>query len=243
MTYSSDDLERLNQPDTSAEDIVSWSMDTLDGNIALACSFSPEDNAIAHMMVSHNPKARIFGIDTGRLNEETYQNADSLQRVLGITIEWYFPKHDAVESLVRGKGMFSFYESLENRHECCFVRKVEPLSRALSGLDGWITGLRREQSVTRTDLKAVEVDESHNNILKVNPLIGWTQDHVDAYIAKHGIPVNRLIRQGFLSIGCAPCTRAVQPGADARSGRWWWENPEHKECGLHVGQQPEGAGI
>jgi phosphoadenosine phosphosulfate reductase len=135
--------------------------------------------------------------------------------------------------MVRAKGMFSFRESLDNRHECCHIRKVEPLSRALKGLNGWITGMRQEQSVTRTELRAIGRDEMNGGILKINPLINWSEEQVLSYSRENNLPVNRLLTRGYRSIGCAPCTRAVQPGEDARAGRWWWENPEHKECGLH----------
>jgi phosphoadenosine phosphosulfate reductase len=138
-----------------------------------------------------------------------------------------------VEKLEREKGLFSFRESLENRHECCHIRKVEPLGRALQGLAGWITGLRREQSVTRTALAPVELDEANGGILKINPLLEWSEAQVWEYAETRRIPTNRLHKQGYPSIGCAPCTRPVAPGEHPRAGRWWWENPEHKECGLH----------
>jgi phosphoadenosine phosphosulfate reductase len=175
----------------------------------------------------------IFALDTGRLNEETYEVADAITDRYGIRIDWYFPKNEAVEKLEREKGLHSFRESLENRHECCGIRKVEPLGRALAGLAGWVTGLRREQSVTRTDLAAIEIDESHGGILKLNPLLEWSEEQVWDYATQHHVPVSRLYDQGYRSIGCAPCTRAVAPGEHARAGRWWWEDPEHKECGLH----------
>ena len=130
-------------------------------------------------------------------------------------------------------GLFSFRESVDNRKECCFIRKVEPLQRALDDLDGWLTCMRREQSVTRIDLQALEVDEMHDGIIKINPLAHWNEKKVWNYASKHRLPVNRLHRLGYPSIGCAPCTRAVKDGEDARAGRWWWEDPNHKECGLH----------
>ncbi|OVE81835.1 phosphoadenosine phosphosulfate reductase [bacterium M21] len=218
----------------ASRELITRQINELQPGIALACSFSPEDIVIAHMMVEANPKARIFAIDTGRLNEETYQCADALVRRLEISIEWYFPQHEAIEELVRSKGMFSFYDSLDNRHECCHIRKVEPLTRALSGLKAWVTGMRSEQSVTRAELPKEQTDDAHGGILKLNPLADWTAEQVDAYIKAHNLPRNSLQKKGFLSIGCAPCTRPVAEGQDARSGRWWWENPEHKECGLHT---------
>ncbi len=201
--------------------------------IALASSFSLEDAIVTHMLMDIRKDAVVFALDTGRLNPETYECAEALRRRYGLKIEWYFPERVAVEDLERNKGLFSFRDSIENRKECCGIRKVEPLRRALSGLDAWITGLRREQSVTRTELRAVEVDHANGGMYKVNPLSEWTLEQLWDFAHKHRIPYNRLYDQGYTSIGCAPCTRAIQPGEDQRAGRWWWENPEHKECGLH----------
>lgn len=223
------------------ENLIETAVREFPSSIALACSFSIEDTVLAHMLARYPEDARIFAIDTGRLNEETYQCADSLQRSLGIKIEWYFPEHDAVQKLEILKGVFSFRESIEARRECCAIRKVEPLSRALSGLDAWITGLRREQSVTRAELQKFEIDRAHNGIAKINPLADWKTEDVWGYIKQHNLPYNRLYDLGYKSIGCAPCTREVKPGEDERSGRWWWESPEHKECGLHIGNRPAHA--
>lgn len=203
-------------------------------HIALASSFSLEDAVVLDILMSIRKDARVFALDTGRLNPETYECAEALRRRYGVRIEWYFPKHDAVEQLERTKGLFSFKESVENRKECCGIRKVEPLERALASLRGWITGLRREQSVTRSDLQVVEVDAAHHGIAKINPLAHWTLHDVWTYARERQIPYNRLYDIGYTSIGCAPCTRAIEPGEDQRAGRWWWENPEHKECGLHL---------
>jgi phosphoadenosine phosphosulfate reductase len=175
----------------------------------------------------------LFALDTGRLHEETYEVAEALVERYRLAIDWYFPKHDEVEMLERTKGLFSFRETLENRHECCRIRKVEPLSRALKGVNGWVTGMRREQSVTRSDLKAVEVDELNGGILKINPLVDWSERQVLDYTNEQNLPKNRLYAQGFRSIGCAPCTRAIGPSDQEREGRWWWENADQKECGLH----------
>jgi phosphoadenosine phosphosulfate reductase len=158
---------------------------------------------------------------------------ERVRRKYKISIESYFPDAAKVEALERAKGFYSFRDSIENRKECCGIRKVEPLQRALKNLEGWITGLRREQAVTRTTLEKVEWDAAHG-ILKFNPLADWTEKQVWEYIKKNKVPYNRLHDQGYPSIGCAPCTRAVKSGDDIRSGRWWWENPEHKECGLHL---------
>ncbi|HMO50793.1 MAG TPA: phosphoadenylyl-sulfate reductase [Kiritimatiellia bacterium] len=201
--------------------------------IALASSFSLEDAVIIHLLCSLRPDAVVFALDTGRLNPETYECAEALRQRYGVAIQWYFPERTAVEALEREKGLFSFRESVENRKECCGIRKVEPLHRALSGLDAWITGLRREQSVTRTDLQPVEIDAANGGIVKINPLLNWSLDDLWAFTREHRIPYNRLYDQNYTSIGCAPCTRSIAPGEDQRAGRWWWENPEHKECGLH----------
>ena len=208
-------------------------IETANGPVSLACSFSLEDVVIIDIAQQAGIKLGFFALDTGRLNEETYEVADALVERYRLKIDWYFPHHENVEAVERGKGMFSFRESLQNRHECCHIRKVEPLSRALNRLNGWVTGMRREQSVTRNDLKAIERDELNNGIIKINPLISWDEEQLISYTEEHRLPQNRLYSQGFRSIGCAPCTRAVQPNEDARAGRWWWENPEHKECGLH----------
>ena len=217
----------------SPQDILRIAAGAVDGPVKLACSFSVEDVVIIDMIRELGLEVGVFALDTGRLNEETYEVADAITERYRIPIEWYFPQHEAVEKLIREKGQFSFRESLENRHECCHIRKVEPLGRALKGLAGWITGLRREQSVTRTVLAPIELDELNGGILKINPLLEWTEEQVWDYATARRIPTNRLHKQGYPSIGCAPCTRPVAPGEHPRAGRWWWENPEHKECGLH----------
>lgn len=217
----------------SAQDILKTGVAAADGPVKLACSFSLEDVAIIELVKELGFDVGVFALDTGRLNEETYEVADAITERYRIKIDWYFPQHEAVERLEREKGLFSFRESLENRHECCHIRKVEPLGRALKDLKGWVTGMRREHGVTRGDLKAIEVDELNGGILKLNPLLDWSEEQLVAFAKERRLPQNRLLKEGYRSIGCAPCTRAVQLGEDARSGRWWWENPEHKECGLH----------
>ena len=217
----------------SPQEILRIGVQSAQGPVKLACSFSLEDVVIINMVKELGLEVGIFALDTGRLNEETYEVADAITERYRIPIDWYFPRHEAVEALEREKGLFSFRESLGNRHECCHIRKVEPLGRALNGLSGWVTGLRREHNVTRLDLKYIELDELNGGILKINPLLDWTEEQLLAYVQEHRLPQNRLLKEGYRSIGCAPCTRAVQPGEDARAGRWWWENPEQKECGLH----------
>lgn len=217
----------------TAQQILRIGVEAAQGPVKLACSFSLEDVAIIDLAKEAGIEIGVFALDTGRLNEETYEVADAIAERYRIAIDWYFPLHEAVEKLEREKGLFSFRESLENRHECCHIRKVEPLGRALEGLSGWITGMRREHGVTRGDLKTVECDQLNGGIIKINPLFDWTEAELLDYAKDRRLPQNRLLKQGYRSIGCAPCTRAVQPGEDARAGRWWWENPEHKECGLH----------
>lgn len=217
----------------STTGILKTALGTHHPRVAIASSFSMEDIILIDLALAINPQARVFAIDTGRLNEETYEAAEAVRRRYGLRIEWVFPRAPDVEILERERGLFSFRQSIEARHECCGVRKVEPLSRALAGLTAWITGMRREQSVTRAALASVEIDTAHDGITKYNPLADWTTEQVSAYTAARGLPVNLLVARGYPSIGCAPCTRAVAPGDDIRSGRWWWESPEHKECGLH----------
>jgi phosphoadenosine phosphosulfate reductase len=219
--------------DAAPQDILRTGIEVAAGPVSLACSFSIEDVVVIDLARAAGLEIGVFALDTGRLNEETYQTAEAVREYYGVRIDWYFPERDAVECLEREKGLFSFYESLDNRHECCRIRKVEPLTRALAGKAGWITGLRREQSVTRAKLAPLEIDAAHGGMIKINPLLNWTEAQVWAYAEQQRLPINRLHRQGYPSIGCAPCTRAVQPGEHPRAGRWWWEDPEHKECGLH----------
>ena len=215
------------------EEILRNGLEQADGPVALACSFSIEDVVLIDMFHRLQLPITIFALDTGRLNEETYEVAEAITQKYGIDIDWYFPQREAVEQLERQKGLFSFRESLDNRHECCHIRKVEPLQRALKGLSGWLTGMRRDQSVTRSSIAGIETDTANGGLLKINPLIDWSSEQVWQYADTHRVPVNRLHRQGYPSIGCAPCTRAVEPGEHPRAGRWWWESAEHKECGLH----------
>jgi phosphoadenosine phosphosulfate reductase len=203
-------------------------------NIALACSFSAEDIVVLHMMRQLNSDARVFALDTGRLDPETYEVAERVRQRFGMTIEWYFPQFEPVQDLIRAKGVYSFRSSIEDRKACCFVRKVEPLRRALSGLTAWVTGMRREQAATRGGLQQVEVDHGNGGIQKVNPIASWGVEETWCYVAEHNLPYNQLYERGYTQIGCQPCTTPVRPGEDARAGRWRWELPEHKECGLHV---------
>lgn len=218
----------------TAEEVLRWGVETYFPKIAFASSFGAEDVVVIDLLSKVNPQVPVFTLDTGRLPEETYEVMDRIRERYGIKIVSYFPEGQAVEKLEREKGFYSFRQSIENRKECCGIRKVEPLNRALGGLEAWITGLRREQAVTRTGLPKVEVDAAHRGIAKLNPISDWSTQQVWDHIRRNKVPYNKLHDQGFPSIGCAPCTRAVKPGEDIRAGRWWWELPEHKECGLHV---------
>ncbi|MDT8442478.1 MAG: phosphoadenylyl-sulfate reductase [Desulfuromonadales bacterium] len=219
--------------ETSPEDIYRIGRDLADGPLALACSFSIDDVVLLDLLRAHLADIEVFAIDTGRLPEETYRTAESVAERFDLRIAWYAPRSEALEQLVRDKGLFSFRENVANRRECCRIRKVEPLQRALRGRAGWITGLRRGQGVTRQDCDAVEIDSANGGLLKINPLVFWTRQQVLAHAEERRLPVNPLHRQGYPSIGCAPCTRAIEPDEDERAGRWWWEDPAHKECGLH----------
>ncbi|HEY1372120.1 MAG TPA: phosphoadenylyl-sulfate reductase [Candidatus Binatia bacterium] len=224
------DLESLD-----AQGILKWAFEHYHPNLALACSFQAEESVLIDLMYrQRGSDFRVFTLDTGRLNQETYDCMDAMRERYGIDIEVFFPDATRVEKMVRENGLNLFYRSVEARKLCCDIRKVEPLNRALASLDAWMTGLRREQAPTRTDLRKIEVDHGHGDMAKINPLIDWTYQQVWDYIRENNLPYNKLHDQGYPSIGCAPCTRAVKPGEDIRAGRWWWENPETKECGLHV---------
>jgi phosphoadenosine phosphosulfate reductase len=202
------------------------------GKIVFASSLGAEDQVITEMIAGIDKRVKIFTLDTGRLFPETYETLERTTNRYGMPIEVFFPNAEHVEAMVRSRGINLFYETVENRKLCCHVRKIEPLTRAFAGMDAWICGLRREQSVTRQDMKMVEWDDQ-NKLIKINPLIDWTETQVWHYIKEKNIPYNKLHDQGFPSIGCQPCTRAIQPGEDIRAGRWWWESPQNKECGLH----------
>lgn len=200
--------------------------------VVFSTSLGQEDQVITQLIASQNLPIQIFSLDTGRLFPETLELLSRTESKYKTRIKVYYPETVSVEKLVADIGINGFYESVENRKSCCFVRKVEPLKRALAGNQVWITGLRAEQSANRSDMKRIEWDEA-NQIIKYNPLLDWTFEQMIAYIAAHRIPYNPLHDQGFISIGCAPCTRAILPGEDARAGRWWWEDSK-KECGLHA---------
>ncbi len=220
----------------SAEEVIAFFGKEFKGEIALSSSLSYEDQALTHMIAS-NPEARddyrIFTLDTGRLFPETYQLIDRTNMAYDINIEVFFPDYKEVQRMVREEGINLFYNSIESRHRCCQIRKLEPLGRAFKGLKAWVCGLRKSQSLTRKDMQLVEWDDK-NGLFKINPLIDWSEEETIAFVKKNGVPYNVLHDKGFPSIGCQPCTRAIKQGEDVRAGRWWWESPEHRECGLHV---------
>ena len=229
-----DQIEALNQKysKATAEELLSGFLAEFKGKIALSSSLGMEDQVLTQMVCNIDKTTKIFTLDTGRLFPETYELIHRTNHKYGIKMSVYFPEAGQVEKMVNTKGINLFFESVENRKLCCNIRKIQPLKRAFAGLEVWICGLRREQSVTRHDMQRIEWDET-NGIIKLNPLIDWTEEETKAFIKTHGIPYNPLHDKGYPSIGCQPCTRAIFPGEDIRAGRWWWENPDTKECGLH----------
>jgi phosphoadenosine phosphosulfate reductase len=218
--------------DLSAEELIKKIASIFGDKAAFSSSLSWEDQVITHYIFSNNLPIRIFTLDTGRIFPETYNVLNRTRERYQKEIEVFFPNTEAVQELVTKKGASSFYESLENRKECCFIRKVEPLNRALKDVECWITGIRSEHSENRSSLPIIDRDEQRN-IYKVNPLANWTLSEVKAVISQQNIPYNVLHDKGFVSIGCQPCTRAIKEGEDFRAGRWWWEDQSKKECGLH----------
>ena len=231
MTIAVEDLTRLDA--ASPEEVLSWALEEYHPRIAISSSFQAESMVIIDLAAKINRDVRIFTIDTGRLPQETHTLIDDIRHRYDIKVDVIHPDHERVQAMVRQHGMNLFQRHQTLRMLCCHIRKVEPLQRALADLDGWITGLRRDQAATRADVGKVEIDETHGGRVKVNPIADWSKDQVWDYIRGHKLPYNELYNQGYTSIGCAPCTRAVAPGEDERAGRWWWENSEFKECGLH----------
>ncbi|MHA2006239.1 MAG: phosphoadenylyl-sulfate reductase [Promethearchaeota archaeon] len=230
-------LDELNEEfeDKGPEEILKWTFKTFGEKVVLASSLGLEDQVLTDMSVKIFPKVRIFFLDTGRLNQETYDVlAENIEKYK-IKYDIFFPKAEEIEKFQGDFGPNAFYQSLELRHQCCHIRKIEPLQRALKGNYAWITGLRRQQSVTRINARIIEWDEI-NNLIKINPLIDWCVLDVTDYMSKNEVPYNKLFDKGYTSIGCAPCTRPIKLGEDRRAGRWWWETPDKRECGLHQKQ-------
>jgi len=218
------------------EEVIKNLTDEFPVQVTFSTSFSFEDQLITDIILKNNFPVNIFTLDTGRLFEETYSAWSATNERYHTHIKAYYPDHKLLEPFVEKHGPNSFYESVDQRKACCYVRKVEPLKRALKGNAIWITGIRAEHSPNRQDMQQVEWDES-NQIIKYHPILHWTTQEVKDYINKYNVPYNILQDRGFVSIGCAPCTRAIKPGEDFRAGRWWWEDNTKKECGLHVHQQ------
>jgi phosphoadenosine phosphosulfate reductase len=214
------------------EEVIAWALNYFAKRISFSTSMGSEDQAILHMIAGIDKNAKVLTLDTGRLFSETYDLIEITSKKYGIPISIYFPDTLQVEEMVNEKGINLFYDSVENRKRCCHIRKIEPLKRAFSGLEAWICGLRKGQSITRNHVQVFEWDKQFG-LIKINPLIDWSEEQLWEYISQNKVPVNKLHHKGFPSIGCQPCTRAIQEGEDVRAGRWWWENPETKECGLH----------
>ncbi|MFA6292119.1 MAG: phosphoadenylyl-sulfate reductase [Victivallales bacterium] len=233
---SKKDIENLNKgfAGKDAREIIGWGLATFGtGKIALSSSLGAEDQVLTDMIMKINRGTRLFTLDTGRLPQETYDVITETMKKYGVKYEVLFPESKDVEEMEMDFGPNLFYQSIEKRKLCCEIRKIRPLRKYLSTLDAWICGLRREQSVTRTKIEKIEWDENFS-LVKLNPLADWTEQDVWNYIRENDVPYNKLHDRGYPSIGCAPCTRAVKPGEHPRAGRWWWEEPEKKECGLHV---------
>ena len=229
--------------EASPEQILSWAVENFHPHMAVSCSFgNPDGLVLIDMLHRIEPGLRVYTLDTGRLPQSTYDLIDRVRDRYGVNVEVIYPDAEAVQKLVREHGMNLFYESLEKRQLCCRVRKVEANRRYLATLDAHITGLRRSQNVTRAGVAKIELEQG-GRLVKVNPLVDWTSSQVWDYVRKNGVPVNRLHAEGFPTVGCMPCTRAVKAGEDARAGRWWWEQAETKECGMHGTAEEGGSGI
>ncbi|MDE0091231.1 MAG: phosphoadenylyl-sulfate reductase [Thaumarchaeota archaeon] len=232
--FTQKDMDELNSSITTAEDALRWASENLHPRVAKASSFGAEDAVLIDIMLKINPEFRFFTLDTGRLPRETYDTIDRIRKKYGVAVEVVFPDAAEVEEMVNAKGVNLFYESVENRKLCCKVRKVHPINRMLAALDGWITGLRHEQTKLRHAANMFQLDAAHGGIVKINPIINWTWEDVQNYIKSHDVVYNELLDRGYLSIGCEPCTRPVKPGQSLRDGRWWWESGGDLECGIHV---------
>lgn len=234
--FSDDELKSINErlESASTEDVMKWVDETFGSGAAQMSSFGLEDQALFHIYWTVNEKARVMTLDTLRLPTETYSLFDQTKLRYGVDIEFFYPNMDSVAEMVKERGNNLFYKGKGNREFCCGVRKVEPLGRALSGVSAWVTGLRRDQGMDRGSIDIVEWDAAHSNY-KINPLANWTFDDVRKFVDDNAVPYNELHDKGYPSLGCAPCTRAVEPGEDIRAGRWWWEgDPDAKECGIHI---------
>lgn len=237
--FTAEQINKLNNDLKTPQEVLKWAFDNFHPKLAKASSFGAEDVVVIDMMMKINPKARIFTLDTGRLNQETYDVMDQIRNKYNVNIEVMFPDQNEVEQMVRVNGMNLFYQSIGNRKLCCGIRKVHPMNKMLATLDGWITGLRNDQTHNRADAKKIEIDDQHNGIIKINPIVDWNWEQTWDYIKTNNVPYNKLHDKGYPSIGCEPCTRAIKPGEPLRAGRWWWETDSEKECGLHADHNNE----
>ena len=227
----------------SAKEILIWGIENFAPELSLSCSFgAPEGLAVLDMMHRLDRASRVFMIDTGRLPQATHDLVDRVRDHYGKSVEVLFPSAERVQEMSQAHGSNLFYGSVALRQHCCAVRKVEPLRRHLATQRAWVTGLRRDQGVTRGETRKIEIDRANGGLVKLNPIADWTHEQVMEYVREHRVPTNRLHAAGYPSVGCEPCSRAVAPGADPRSGRWWWESPEMRECGIHV-EEEQGSGI
>ena len=228
----------------SSQEILTWAVGKFSTRLTISASFgAPEGMVLVDMLHRIDPESKVFVLDTGRLHPATYDLIDRVRDRYGKSVDVVFPNSADVERMVREKGMNLFYESLENRKLCCQIRKVQPMRRHLAGYDAYVTGLRRDQNLNRAETKKIEIDSANGGLVKLNPIADWTHERALEYIGEYSVPMNRLHREGYPSVGCEPCTRAVGAGDDPRSGRWWWENDDTKECGLHVQEESDGSGI
>jgi len=239
MAISQQEVQSWNQQfeTQTAEALLAWALERFHPRLALSNSLQTEDMVVLDIAWRIQPSVRVFTLDTGRLHQETYEMMDRVREKYTSSLEILFPDSAQVEEMVRTKGQNLFYESTENRHLCCGVRKVNPLRRQLATLDAWVTGLRRDQWATRANVPKVELDAANGGIVKLNPIADWSQEQLDVYVKTHNVPQHGLYSKGYTSIGCLPCTRQTQPGENPRAGRWWWEQDLQKECGLHVAEK------
>lgn len=233
--FAGEDFSRIQEAleYESAENVLRWAFSAFGDKVAIASSFGAEDVVLIDIAAGISPDVRIFTLDTGRLPQETYQLMDEIKEKYNVAVEVCFPDKEKIKAMVEEHGFNLFYNGVEERRLCCTVRKVEPLRKKLGELEAWVCGLRKDQALTRTSIKKIEIDAANNGIVKINPLADWSEDNVWSYIRKNDVPYNGLHDKGYPSIGCGPCTRPVRVIEDVRAGRWWWESPELKECGLH----------
>src|SRR5262245_22536282 len=226
--------------DQEPQDVLQWALERFGQQVGICTSLQAEGLVLVDMAWRINPNVRVFTIDTGRLPQETYELIDQVRAKYGITLDVHVPDSRQVESMVRRHGVNLFYREVPLRLLCCQIRKVLPLRRVLAGFDAWVTGLRREQWATRSNIRKIELDHDHGGIVKINPLADWSEEEVWDYIRAYDVPTHPFYERGYPSIGCGPCTRPIQPGEAPRAGRWWWEEGAPKECGMHCAIETGG---